>query len=233
MQTRKSSLISNVKDVDAKGRKVDIYLAHFNTIDSDNEKFLKGAFLKSIAEHGPEGTGRIKHLLQHDIMSPIGKFVELYEDEIGLRAVSEIADIEKGNDTLKLYEAGIFNEHSVGFSEVKGKFEVNEEGVGVWAEAKLWEGSTVTWGANPNTPFTGFKSLNIEGAKDMIVKFSKAISDGTFTDETFGLLQLGLDNLVETLKGLEDGEADPKKVTSTNDIDVAEVYKSFYKIFTS
>ena len=233
MQTRKSDLISNVKDVDANGRKVDIYLAHFNTIDSDNEKFLNGAFRKSIADHGPEGSGRIKHLLQHDIMSPIGRFLELYEDEVGLRAISEVVNTQKGTDTLKLYEAGIFNEHSVGFSEVKGKFEFNSEGVGVWSEVKLWEGSTVTWGANENTPFRGFKSLDIEGAKDMIVKFSKAIADGTFTDETFGLLQIGLDNLVDTLKNLEDVEADQKPITSTNDIEVAEVYKSFYKIFSS
>jgi len=49
-----------VKDVDASSRKVAMYLAHFNNIDSDNDMIVKGAFAKSLQERGVDSNSNRK-----------------------------------------------------------------------------------------------------------------------------------------------------------------------------
>jgi hypothetical protein len=53
----------------------------------------------------------------------------------------------------------------------------------------------VTLGANPNTPFTGFKSLTFEEANDQILRIVKLCRNGSLTDESFALLDLALKQL--------------------------------------
>ena len=67
-----------IKDVDAKSRKVSMYLAHFGNIDSDQDMIVKGAFSKSLQERGVESTSnrKIAFLRHHDWKMQIGKFVE-------------------------------------------------------------------------------------------------------------------------------------------------------------
>jgi len=76
-------------------------------------------------------------------------------------------------------------------------------------EVKLWEGSAVTFGANPNTPFTGFKS--VEEREDRIKTLVKAIKNGTYTDETFGLIEYELLKLVTLVKSEEPTLVTPKE----------------------
>jgi len=83
-----------------------------------------------------------------------------------------------------------------------------EEEVEQIYEVKLWEGSAVTFGANPNTPFTGFKS--VEEREDRIKTLVKAIKNGSYTDETFGLIEFELLKLVSLAKTEE-----PSKITTT------------------
>ena len=62
-------------------------------------------------------------------------------------------------------------------------------------ELKLYEGSNVTLGANPETPFTGFKALTLKEINDKVKLITKAFRNGDFTDETFGLLEFALKEL--------------------------------------
>ncbi len=58
------------------------------------------------------------------------------------------AKLKEANDAIKLYEAGLINQHSIGFSTLKS--DVNQKtGVRTITELKLYEGSAVLWGANP------------------------------------------------------------------------------------
>lgn len=145
------------KRVDTESRVVAGYYTSWETIDADNERFVQGAFSRSIQEDGPNAENqRIKHLYQHDIRGVVGKPRVLKEDEFGLYFETEIVGTALGNDVLRMYDADLF-EHSVGFMRLD---EVRQDdGVVEIVEAQLMEGSSVTWGANPNTPFTGFKSV--------------------------------------------------------------------------
>ena len=54
--------------------------SYFDNVDSDKDIIRKGAYQKTIQENG----NRVKYLYQHNMMQPIGKMKELYEDEKGL-----------------------------------------------------------------------------------------------------------------------------------------------------
>ncbi len=147
-----------VKDVSAKDRKITGYLSSFDVVDSVKDRVKPGAYVKTILERGPQAANRIKFLFNHSYMHLCGKFLNLVEDAKGLYFEAEGADTPLGRDTMKLYEQGIITEHSIGY-EVMKYFEDKETGITDLMELKLWDGSCVTWGANPDTPFTGFKSL--------------------------------------------------------------------------
>ena len=182
---------SSVSDIDLKGKRVTGYLSSFGNKDYDGDIIQKGAFAKSILERKND----IFFLNQHNWAQPHGKFEELIEDNKGLYFVSSpLIDTTYSMDTLKLYEAGIIKEHSIGFNTIKDEV---KEGVRIIKEVKLYEGSNVTLGANSQTPFEGFKSYTPQEIKDETKKLLKAFRNGTFTDETFGLLEIAIMQLLQ------------------------------------
>ena len=50
------SFDTSIKDLSLGKREVEMYLSRFDTIDSDNDMIVKGAFEKSIKERGPESS---------------------------------------------------------------------------------------------------------------------------------------------------------------------------------
>ena len=148
-----------IKDMDSTTGKVSVYLAKFNNMDSDGDIIRKGAFAKSIKEHGPQSASnrKIAFLRHHDWQQPIGKFLELSEDDNGLLAVAQLGRSSLAEDAWKDYEDGIIREHSIGFQYIKDKMSFVEDDTlpmkGYWdiREVKLFEGSAVTFGANDQT----------------------------------------------------------------------------------
>jgi HK97 family phage prohead protease len=189
-----------IEDIDEVKGIVTGYFSAFNNIDSDGDVIVSGAYKKTIAENGPQGRNRIMHLLQHNPLMPLAKPMELIEDGKGLRFTSKITETSYGKDVIKLYAEGVFNEHSVGFEIIKAD---NKAGYREIKEIKLWEGSTVTWGANPNTPIESIKSWDLPKSEEMIVKFGNLLRKGDVTDETMIQLEIGLKQIENHLKALE------------------------------
>jgi len=202
-----------VKDMDMTKGQVILYASRFNNIDSDGDIIELGAFAKTIKENGPEGKNRIKHLYQHDSWNPIGKPLDMSEDSSGLLITSYISDIKNG-DYRKLYEQGIITEHSIGFIPMKEEHD-REANINHIKEVKLFEYSSVTWGANEDTPVVGMKGMNQIEKSAFLVKrmdaLSKALSCGTFTDETFVQIQTHYEQvkaaILETLKEVKPPES--------------------------
>ena len=216
-----------IKDIDVKSRIVTGYLSAFGNVDSDNDIIEKGAFSKSINERFND----IFYLQQHDWSKPLGKFKKLVEDEKGLYFEGEIINTSFGEDQLKLYEAGIVKEHSIGFTTVKSDFkQENENYIRIIKEVKLYEGSAVTLGANSQTPFLGFKS-SVNEVKDLYKKILKAHKDGSFTDETHGLFEIALKQfeaqIIEEYKSTQNGQEPP--VSTLTSIEPQEINNLFTK----
>jgi len=189
-----------IEDVDDVKGIVTGYFSAFNNIDSDGDVIVSGAYKKTVAENGPMGRNRIMHLLQHNPLMPLAKPMELMEDAKGLRFTSKITETSYGKDVIKLYKEGVFNEHSVGFEIIKSD---NKAGYREIREIKLWEGSTVTWGANPNTPIESMKNWDLPKSEDMIAKFGAILRKGDVTDETMIQLEICLKQIEEHLKDLQ------------------------------
>ena len=63
-------------------------------------------------------------------------------------------------------------------------------------ELKLWEGSTVTWGANEQALATGIKSMTKEQMIDRSSVIAKALRNGKYeNEEVFDLLDIYLKQL--------------------------------------
>jgi HK97 family phage prohead protease len=208
----------SLKDIDEASRKVSFYLSAFDNMDSDNDIIRKGAFTKSINERGPlsNSNRKIAYLRYHNWEMPIGKFLELGEDEKGLYAVGELGHSTLGEDALHDYKDGIIREHSIGFQYIKDKINFIEDSTiekgGYYdiAEVKLWEGSAVTFGANEQTNVIEVgKTLSIEEkvAKSQSIALEidllgKAISQGKGTDDRLHSLEMKLKFLTSQLVSL-------------------------------
>lgn len=179
-----------VKDIDTKKRVVTGYLSNFDNKDFDGDIIVKGAFKKSITERKND----IFFLNQHNWNQPHGRFSVLQEDMKGLyfESTPMVEGVSYSEDVLKLYDAGIIKEHSIGFITLQSDQEDNAR---IIKEVKLFEGSNVTLGANNQTPFTGFKSLTLKELNDRSTVLYKAIRNGNFTDDTFVLLEFALKEL--------------------------------------
>lgn len=181
---------ASIKDLDVKSGRITGYFSEFGSMDYDSDIMEQGCFRKTIAERGPNGKNEIKFLWQHDSWKPLGPIEVLQEDMKGLYFEAKVTDTSYGLDALKLYRDGVINQHSVGFQTMKSIDEtIDGKEVRRITEVKLWEGSAVTWGANPNTPFSGFKSLTREEKDSRIKLLMKTIREGNYTDETYSAIE--------------------------------------------
>jgi len=201
-----------IKDIDGKKGIVTGYFADFNTIDSDGDKIMPGAFAKTISDTGPKSRKpRIKHLMNHDISQPLGLLMELHEDHKGLYYESNVGTHSLGVDFVKMADSGLITEHSIGYRTIKFNqimpWDQWKEGQAAreLVELKLWEGSSLTaWGANPNTPLTGLKSeIEINKLLNKADAIEKFCRDSTATDETIEMLLIYNKQLLQLITDLK------------------------------
>lgn len=192
-----------IKDVDTVKGIVSGYFSAFGMKDSDGDIIQKGAYAKTIQERGPKSTQpRIKHLLDHSTAKVIGVLQELEEDNYGLAYVSKLGTHTLGKDAAAMYADGIITEHSVGFKTVNAKSD--QDGTNIITEIMLWEGSSLqAWGANQYTPVTGMKSTlkdNPDALFERMDKLTKALRSGTYSDETFELIEIEYNQIKQAIK---------------------------------
>jgi HK97 family phage prohead protease len=198
----------SIMDVDSEQRRVKAVWARCGNIDLDNDIIVPEAFTKTINERGPGGKNLVWSLVDHcaDMNNVIGKPEQLYVEGDMLIAITPIVETEKGEDIIKMYEAGLINQHSIGFSTIKSN--VDKEGIRTITELKLYEGSAVLWGANPETPTLGFKGEmeakdKREELSNRLDKLVKAFKNGRFTDDTFSLIEIEIKRIQSELFEIE------------------------------
>lgn len=233
-------------NVDVDSRTISGYAAAFNSLDSDGDVIVKGAFTKTLLENGVGSIQpRIFHLYQHDVKQVLGRPLVLKEDDYGLYFETKIAKTSIGNDVLELYRNGTHNEHSIGFKTIKSTNRGNYNEI---SEVKLFEFSTVTFGANSNTPFTGFKSQfntpeSITEQFELIEKMLK----GEMTPDTISLLNIYLnqfksafidlstksvdapDPLKDSLEAIYPTEQEIKEAKKANDEKLIKAFMQAFK----
>jgi HK97 family phage prohead protease len=180
-----------LKDADEKTGIVTGYASIFGNVDSDQDMIMAGAFSKSLQERGPDSTrNRIKHLWQHDSWQPIAVPKVLKEDSKGLYFESQFGKDQFSQDKLQQHIDGLITELSIGFNTIKSADEMDGTGKLICRkllELKLWEYSSVTWGANSLTEVISAKGETTETLAELnkrLESLNKGLKNGKYSDET-------------------------------------------------
>lgn len=196
------SIPTEIIDIDHSKRTVVAYVSKFGNIDLDGDMMMQGCYKKSIQQRGKSGTDELLHLSSHRMLPEyVLSKPDFEEDSFGLKMISTLRNTQHANDILEGYQSGIWNQHSVMFSGVKGKYELKKDLSGqeyvAYYETKLYEGSTVVLGANPETPTVELKSIfkefyqnDIKKAFEQLNRLQNAYQKGNFTDDFYSLIEI-------------------------------------------
>lgn len=234
---------ATILDVSTSDRIVTGFYNTFNFLDSDGDVLLPGCAKRTIKNNGPKSSSvaKIKHALNHDLCELPGKIQTLEERIMNISGYGNVegiyfetlmADTELGNDTLKNYQAEIYDNHSIGFRYVMDRLTMIErDSKAAWdkvvgnlinpqdaeartwlwtvGEIKLYEGSTVAFGANSLTPFLGMaKAMTKEGVVAAMVgrvtRLEKALKSGTQTDDMMLRFEVETLQLKQMLEDMSD-----------------------------
>jgi HK97 family phage prohead protease len=204
------NISDSVLDVDDKTRTVKVAVSEVGSKDLDNDIIDNSAYTKTVSERGPGAQNLIWHLTDHNpsLKSAIGKPSNIVMEGNKLTFTTNIAKTDWGNDVLEMYKNGMINQHSVGFKSVKSELmnKGEAEEYTLIKEIKLFEGSAVLWGANPNTPTMTVGKSEMKQEVDVIDReldiLSKCLKNGRFTDDTFELVELRIINLKDRIRNL-------------------------------
>jgi len=193
--------MNSILDVDVPNRIVKSVVAVFNNVDLDGDIIVPEAVTKTIRERGPLGSKLIWNLIDHNasMKCAIGKPSDLYVQGNELIAVTPVVETELGEDYVKLCDSGVVNQFSIGFNTIKSDMQGETR---IIKELKLYEYSAVLWAANPATSMIGiksdFKPTNETMSKRLDVLLHE-FKHGTFTDETFSLMEIEIKQIQSLL----------------------------------
>lgn len=154
------------------------YGAVFGNLDSGGDIIEHGAFTKTLAK----GWERVKILALHnDGILPIGRPLELREDENGLFLKAKISDTATWRDVKTLIKDGVLNELSIGYDPVV--FEYDADQARHLKELELYEISVVTWAMNEQALIMDYKSMLAKaGEISTAVRDSPGFLEGVDTE---------------------------------------------------
>ena len=153
------------------------YGSIFGNVDSYGDIVAKGAFKKTLEESKSGAKSWPAFLLQHgdetsDGKMPVGIWLDMSEDERGLKVTGKLANTKRGRDTyalLKMTPRPALDGLSIGFRA--RDFELHKSGPvkRTLKAIELVEVSLVTFPANRLATVTNVKS-EVEAAPEMTMK---------------------------------------------------------------
>jgi len=227
----KTSPIGELKDIDEKSGIVKGYGSVFNNIDSDGDMIAKGAYTKTILENGE----RVKYLYQHKMDQPLGKMINLYEDEKGLMFEAEIPKTQLGTDVLELIKAGVITENSVGIMPILKESCAGEKCFRKLTEVKLYEISAVTLAANDEAMILDVKgNVDVDKVLSRYDNLVKLIRKGNISDNLGYAIEA---ELIKLKSIFSESVTLPTDIEVTEPIEVknndSEIYKYLFNKLNS
>lgn len=135
------------------------YAVVWDVLDSHGTRFKKGAFKKTLTERGD----KIKILFNHDMDEPIGKPVEMREDDIGLYVRGQLtAGVKRADETRLNIQAAVIDALSIGFNTIQDVAAGQYRDI---TEVKLYEFSPVTFPSNEAAKITDYRSEDLSIAE--------------------------------------------------------------------
>lgn len=118
----------------------------FNNEDLGGDVVLKGAFARSLAQHRKANSSPPMFWM-HDPMRVPGKWLELSEDDRGLRVKGVLANTPLGDEIHELLTMDAVRGLSIGYRTIEQDWD--DDGRRLLKEVELWEVSVVSLPMNP------------------------------------------------------------------------------------
>jgi HK97 family phage prohead protease len=221
--------INIVKDIDTAKKSVVFAFSKLNDYDSDEDYTEKTAFDKTMKESGPDGSNRIRHVWNHDRKEmPIGRVTKMWRDNEYAYTESKMLDNQKALDAWDAYKEGAINEHSYwGKSYNTG---INEKGGKIIKEVKLFEVSTVLWGAQEKAKLVELIKSGEAPEPwllDHITSLQSYVKKSNASDDFLEVLEIELEKAMDILNSLEKSgrEITPAQSEPITEISLADIYK--------
>lgn len=172
------------------------YASTFGNTDLQGDKVVRGAFKRTITQHG----GKVPVLWQHT--DPIGVGLEAREDSKGLYVRGQLVlSVKQAQEARDLTVAGAIKTMSIGYKVAPKGWDTDADGVRLLKDIDLIEYSLVTFAANPQAGIARIK--NIEGLTER--KFEEFLRDSGFSHkEAQTIISRGF----RALKAVRDVEPD-------------------------
>ncbi len=144
------------------------YASVFGARDLGNDVVEPGAFARSLGRTGVEG---VKLLYQHDPNEPIGRWLEIREDQRGLFVKGRLLpEVARAREVHALMREGVLDGLSIGFRAVKSRADAHG-GARRLIEVDLWEISVVTF---PMLPAARVVAVKTAGTTNRLVTAIRA-----------------------------------------------------------
>lgn len=214
--------------VSQSARTVEMYSSVTEVRDLMGDVIHRGAFEATLDEkRDPDGsvkTWRIPLLWQHDTGQPIGRPVELHEDERGLYSKDFVPDTGPGcpgTRALILAEAKVIWGASIGYTVLEQ--DEDDEAVRHIHKLELFERSLVTFPANPEAGVTGVQKRLQLLSPGLQLKVGRVLSSANFSrlEKAVELLQEVLETAVVPSGKAMRGPAETKGATPFADLPLA------------
>ena len=173
------------------------YASLFGKLDLGRDMVMPGAFADSLAKRGAAG---VKLLYQHDPAEPIGVWLDIGEDEVGLRVKGRLMpEVARAREVLSLWRAGALDGLSIGFRTVKGRTDA-KTGIRRIEKADLWEISVVTFPMQTGARVHAVKRIMAPGRVPTKREFERWLTrDAGFSrSQARALMRSGLKGLAAT-----------------------------------
>ena len=131
------------------------YASTFGNVDEGGDVVLRGAFSSSLTRRPHP-----RLLWQHDIAEPLGKVLNLREDDRGLFGEFKISKTARGHDAYQLLRDGAIDSMSIGY--IPEDQEVKNDGVRELKAVDLLEISVVSIPMNGEAIITAVKAAQPE-----------------------------------------------------------------------
>jgi HK97 family phage prohead protease len=160
------------------------YFAVWDLVDSHNTLFQRGCFAKSISERMD------KIVIRNDHGNPIGKPLEIREDDHGAFFIGKISlEVDEARDAFILIRDKVVTGLSFAFRKIQDKF--NDEGIRTFTEVALLEISPTWLPSGDDSRITGFRTA-LENEKN--IEERSTVFEISLLEQTEWFLSNALDN---------------------------------------
>jgi uncharacterized protein len=149
------------------------YASLFGVADLGKDVVVQGAFADSLASRGAAG---LRMLWQHDPAQPIGRWITVREDRLGLKVRGRLnLEVERARELHALLRGGALDGLSIGFRVERARTE-RRSGLRRLEKLDLWEISLVTFPMLPGARVSAVKrSAPVRAAASKPPKLARAI----------------------------------------------------------